>query len=202
MVQDGRVQWLLPGQRPPFARWHARPFSPGATDGPTPADLVLRFEREVGVEAPGPPAPDGPHRRAADAILRYEAFPPWLIRGVLERPVLEVGDTVGVRLRLPLGMALFFAARVVDRFDGPDGGLWRTGFTYRTLAGHPELGEETFSVEKDLATGRVRVALRSWSRPGTWFTRLGRPAMRRLQRFANAAALDHLEAAARGRPDR
>jgi uncharacterized protein (UPF0548 family) len=99
-------------------------------------------------------------------------------------------------------MALFFAARVVDRFDGPDGGLWRTGFTYRTLAGHPELGEETFSVEKDLATGRVRVALRSWSRPGTWFTRLGRPAMRRLQRFANAAALDHLEAAARGRPDR
>jgi hypothetical protein len=73
------------------------------------------------------PGADGPHRRAAEKVLRYEAFPPWLIAGVLERPVLEVGDTVGIRLRLPLGMALFFAARVTERFDGPDGGVWRTG---------------------------------------------------------------------------
>ena len=47
-------------------------------------------------------------------------------------------------------------------------GVWHTGFKYRTLTGHPELGEETFSVEKDLATGSVVAALRSWSRAGGW----------------------------------
>jgi len=31
-----------------------------------------------------------------------------------------------------------------------------TGFTYRTLAGHPEWGEETFGVEKHMTSGASR----------------------------------------------
>jgi Domain of unknown function (DUF1990) len=58
--------------------------------------------------------------------------------------------------------------------------------------GHPVLGEETFSVEKDLATGQIRVALRSWSRPGILLARMLAPAMRLVQGHAVRAALDHL----------
>ena len=46
------------------------------------------------------------------------------------------------------GVDLFFAARVTDRFEDVANNQWRCGFTYRTLQGHPECGEETFIVEK------------------------------------------------------
>ena len=100
---------------------------------------------------------------------------------------------------MPL-VRLFFAARVVDVFDAASDGWWRSGFTYRTLVGHPELGEETFAVEKEVATGRVRVALRSWSRPGTWLARAFAPVVRRLQVGASERALEYLATvgAARG----
>jgi uncharacterized protein (UPF0548 family) len=112
--------------------------------------------------------------------LRYEVFPSRLVSGVLP------------------GLDLFFAARVTACFDHADGGWWRTGFTYRTLVGHPELGEETFSAEKDLESGRVQVTLRALSRPGTALARLFAPIVRRLQLHASARALDHLERLARG----
>jgi len=108
----------------------------------------------------------------------------------------QIDDTVGVLYRMVPGLCVFFAARVVDTFDGEIDGLWRTGFTYRTLIGHPEYGQETFSVEKNLATGDVMVALRSWSRPGTWLARLTSPLVRLMQVRASRAALRHIESAA------
>ena len=48
-------------------------------------------------------------------------------------------------------------------------------------------------VEKDLTTGTVRVALRSWSRPGIWLSWIGYPLTRRIQRKASHAALGHLQ---------
>lgn len=175
-----------------LTRWEARPFWPAIAEGPSAGDARDRFRREVATEAPGPPEPHGPFRRVAEAILRYDVFPPAVIRPVLRRSPLEVGHTVGILYRAMGPVKLFFAARVVDRFDRVEGGVARAGFTYRTLIGHPELGEETFSVEKDLATGVVTVALESWSRPGTRLARLGKPLVRRLQVRANNAALDHL----------
>jgi uncharacterized protein (UPF0548 family) len=123
-----------------------------------------------------------------------------LLRPVIRRAPLEVGDTVGAHYVGFRVVRVFFASRVVDVFDGERDrdGWWRTGFTYRTLARHPELGEETFGVETELATGRVRVALRSWSRPGTWLTRALAPVLRRVQVAASHGALDHLAARARG----
>ncbi len=165
---------------------------------PEPRDHHDVYERDLVTEPPGQPGVS--YRRVADAILGYSIFPPRLVEGIVRRRI-EIGDTVGVHyLGLPL-IRLFFASRVIDVFDGPAPDAietwWQTGFTYRTLVGHPELGEETFSVEKELASGRVRVALRSWSRPGTRLAKLFAPLMRRFQVGASMRALDHLASFAR-----
>ncbi len=193
-LRAAELQILLPwlGMRPALEDWERRPFWPDVDEGPRAGDRRDIHEREVGAEAPGVPEPGGPHERVAAAILGYDIFPPRLVRGVLRRAPVEVGDTVGIHYRFLPGVDLFFAARVTARFDGRVGAAWHTGFTYRTLCGHPELGEETFSVEKDLRTGRVRVALRSWSRPGTLLARLFAPWVRRQQLRAGRAALVYL----------
>lgn len=180
------------GGQPQLDEWEKRPPWPGIEDGPVEGDRRDVYEREVGVEAPGAPEPDGLHRRGAAAILRFDIFPPRLVRSVLRREPLQVGDTVGICYHQAPGIDLFFAARVVACFDEEAGGIWRTGFTYRTLVGHPEHGEETFSAEKDLATGRVIVALRSWSRPGTVLALTFAPWVRRQQVRASQAAVGHL----------
>lgn len=191
-----QILWPVFGPKPRLERWEDRPFSPGVDLGPGPRDRRDNYEETVAVEAPGEPEPSGPHRRLADAILRYDIFPPRLVTPVLKRAPVEVGDAVGICYHLGVGVRLFFAARVIDRFDGPCGGLWRTGFTYKTLRGHPETGVETFSVEKDVA-GRVTVALRSWSRPGILLSRLLTPVTRWFQVHAGRAALRHLAHCAR-----
>jgi uncharacterized protein (UPF0548 family) len=181
--------------RPVLARWEARAFN---VDARRDGDHRDDYERDVAVEASGPPVVDGPHRRCEAAILRYDIFPTALIEPVIRRAPVEVGDCVGAHYRGFVAVRIFFASRVVERFDGELDGWWRSGFTYRTLARHPELGEETFAVEKEVTTGRVRVALRSWSRPGMWVTRLAAPLLRRVQVGASRGALDHLAAIAAG----
>jgi uncharacterized protein (UPF0548 family) len=198
-LRGSELQVVVPalGETSHLDGWEKRPLWPGVEDGPGPRDRRDAYEREIGVEPPGPPELAGVHRRAAAAILRYDIFPPRLVRPVLRRAPVQVGDTVGIAYRAAPGVELLFAARVVACFDEERGGVWRTGFTYRTLVGHPEYGEETFSVEKDLATGRVIVALRSWSRPGTVLAMLLPPWVRRQQVRASAAAVAHLAEVAR-----
>jgi hypothetical protein len=180
------------GGSPNLAEWENRPIWPGIEDGPAKGARQDVYEREIGVEAPGAPESDGIHRRVAAAILRYDIFPPRLVRPVLRRQPIQVGDTVGICYHQAPGLGLFFAARVVACFDEEKNGLWRSGFTYQTLVGHPEYGEETFGVEKDVVTGRVRVALRSWSRPGTVLAQMFSWWVRRQQVRAGRAALEHL----------
>lgn len=174
---------------PQLARWEARPFYDMTRHAGDRDDV---YERDVGRE-PWRGAPGPLHRALGDAILGYDIFPPRLVRGVLRQRI-AVGDTIGIHYIAARIVRLFFAARVVAVLDGPsaDGAWWGTGFTYRTLQGHPELGEETFAVETELATGRVRVALRSWSRPGTWLARTFAPVVRWMQVHASEAALAHL----------
>jgi uncharacterized protein (UPF0548 family) len=172
--------------------WARRPFATEQRT-PGPRDRLGTYERVIATEAAGPPIADGPHRRAAAAILAYDIFPPRIGRRVVARSPLQVGDTVGLRYKLALGVEMFFASRVIDVFDEQRGQTWHTGFTYRTLTGHPELGEETFSVEKELATGKVLVALRSWSRHGILLSRMAAPFARFAQKQGSDAALDHLQ---------
>ncbi|HUQ04556.1 MAG TPA: DUF1990 family protein [Kofleriaceae bacterium] len=177
---------------PRLERWEQRAFHATAR---TARDRDDVYERDLAPEAPG--APGERFRRVHAAIRAYSIFPPSLVAGVTRRPI-ELGDVVGIHYRgFPL-VRLFFAARVIEVFDGERDGWWRAGFRYRTLVGHPELGEETFAVEKELATGRVRVALRSWSRPGTCLARAFSPLVRRAQVRASQAALTHLARIATG----
>jgi uncharacterized protein (UPF0548 family) len=187
------VLFLRSGADAPLAEWASRSFAPTTELGPRPSDNQDGYERVIGTEPPGPPEPDGLHRRAATAILGYDIFPASVGRPLIVRNPVEVGDTLGLRYRIGLGAEMFFASRVVARFDEQRGPTWHTGFTYRTLAGHPVVGEETFSVEKNLASGQVLVALRSWSRPGILLMKVGAPVARRMQVRSSRAALAHLE---------
>jgi uncharacterized protein (UPF0548 family) len=194
------VDLLLFGAADRLDEWRRRPFSPGVERGPGPRERRDSYELEVARERPGDALEAGPFRRAAAAIARYEIFPPTLLTPVVARTPVQVGDTLGARFHLAPGVALFFASRVIATFDelDPAGAQRRAGFTYRTLEGHPEFGEETFSVEKDLLSGAVVVALRAWSRPGNWLARSGSPVVRALQVSASRRALLRLHAAANG----
>ena len=186
------------GRRPVLAWWGDRDWPPGILDGPLPTDDRDRHARVVGHEPPGDPVPDGPFRRVATAISEYRIFPPALGDRVLAKTPLTIGDTVGLNYRFLPGLRMFVASRVIEVFDWPTPTGWRAGFTYRTLKFHAELGEETFAVEKDSATGDVTASLAAWSRPGHWLTRLGYPYARWCQRHAGRSALDYLEGVARG----
>ncbi len=193
-------RWL--GDRAGIEEWERRDFTPGTGDGPRDGDSRDAHEFDCAIERPGEPEPAGPHRRAAESILRYEVFPLRLLTPLISRAPLQVGDAVAASYHFAPGIDLLIGARVIAVFDGiergSEGGIWRTGFTYRTLAGHPLAGEETFSVEKCLTTGRVRVALRSWSRPASFLARALRPIARRLQLSGGRAGVRRLAETARG----
>jgi hypothetical protein len=186
------ILWRFLGQWPRLDRWEREPLSPAVEAGPRPGDRHNRFERGMAREAPGPPEPGGPYERLARAIHAYRIFPPQLVTGVLQRVPVRAGDTVGTCSHFLPGIDLSFAGRVSDVFAGRDGDAWRDGFSVRTVRGHPMIGEETFWVEKDAVRGEVRAGLRSWSRPGTWLTRVGLPFLRWYQARVSHAALRHL----------
>jgi uncharacterized protein (UPF0548 family) len=187
-----RILCRFCGQRPDLPALAAQPLSPGVADGPQPGDRRDRYERVVAHETPGDPEPDGPFERVAAAILRYDIFPPWLVHGVLARTPVEAGDTLGICYRMLPGLEVIFSGKVTRRFREVEGDVWRAGFTFQTAVGHPMIGEETFLVEKERTTGVVKAGLHSWSRPGMWLTRLGKPVLRWVQVRASHAALTRL----------
>lgn len=81
----------------------------------------------------------------------------------------------GLRTVLGLG-PLRVPVEVVAVLDEQD----RGGFAYGTLPGHPECGEELFSVER--RSDGTWLVIRAFSRPGRWFTRLAGPVGRIAQR--------------------
>lgn len=184
------LPWL--GDEPDLAEWEARAFAPAVEAGPRPGDARDAHEGELALEGPGEPEPRGPYRRAAEAILRFDVFPRRIVTPLLARQPVEVGDTVACRGHVVKGVDVVFAARVTARFEETRNGVSRTGFTYRTLEGHPFTGEETFAVEKDTGSGRVRVAIRSWSRPEGLFARAFYRWVRRLQLRAGQAGVEQL----------
>ncbi|QKW23889.1 DUF1990 domain-containing protein [Kitasatospora sp. NA04385] len=91
------------------------------------------------------------------------------------------GATVLLRLALP-GLRLprlVIPCRVVWTVEAPD----RIGFAYGTLPGHPECGEESFTVSMD-ADGEVWFEVAAFSRLASWYARLGRPVALALQHLA------------------
>ncbi|MFF8841786.1 DUF1990 family protein [Streptomyces sp. NPDC015127] len=58
----------------------------------------------------------------------------------------------------------------------------RTGFAYGTLTGHPECGEEAFTVDLH-DDGSVWFTVLAFSRPAAWYTRLAGPLVPVAQRL-------------------
>ena len=100
---------------------------------------------------------------------------------------LEPGQQVCVMAR-SLGLVAVNACRIVRTFDevaAQDGQLHRFGFTYGTLPGHVERGEERFVVTWDPDSDEVWYDILAYSQPHHPFARLGKPWVRRQQaRFA------------------
>lgn len=132
--------------------------------------------------------PTGYHHTRASAVIgtgrdRFERAGADVLRWGMQRGAgLRVRATSeaaaeGTELIVLLG-PVPAPCRVVYVLDETD----RRGFAYGTLAGHPESGEELFSVRYDPATEQVHAEVVAFSRPATWWSRLGGPVTRLLQR--------------------
>ncbi|MGZ0712232.1 DUF1990 family protein (plasmid) [Coraliomargarita sp. W4R53] len=153
----------------------------GATAGELPSGYHhLRAERVVGKgrQAFEQAADDllaGRVQRRAGAAIRLSDEP------------LREGTQVEMRLRV--GPLVFNAPCVV---------VWaeRTadycGFAYGTLPGHPERGEERFELQL-MPSGEVVLRITAFSAPARWFTRLGGPAGRLVQKRMTSRYLGALE---------
>lgn len=113
--------------------------------------------------------------RAAEQLAGWEMHRRAGIVVSLETPRAAVG--VEVRLGLGVGpLKISAPCRVVYVIDDER----EKGFAYGTLPGHPESGEERFSVVwRD--DDDVEMHIRAFSRQATWWSRLGGPVARRFQ---------------------
>jgi uncharacterized protein (UPF0548 family) len=189
------MEILLPAlwDEPTAGNWDPRPFGDEVrdTDGCFAADS---HEVELPQEPAGAPLEKGPFLAAAHPAMCYRTFPPKVLRSLRRNPdvPVTVGETIPAQYRLLPGIHMVFAARVVELFDRSNDVEHRTGFRYRTLAGHPECGEETFYVRKELATGRIFAGLFARSRPGNALVRFFFPLARRMQLAAGRAGAANL----------
>lgn len=113
--------------------------------------------------------------RARDALSRIENYPASFTRIVRAHDELAPGALFAT-VAAHLGFASVHPCRVIHVVREPD----RFGFTFGTLPGHAESGEETFTVttRDDL----VRYEVLSFSRPIGLLARLAAPVARLYQR--------------------
>ena len=114
--------------------------------------------------------------RAAEAVMTWQLHRLAGLAVVADAPRAAVG--VDVRLGLGIGrLRLAAACRVVTVAEQAAA----RGFAYGTLPGHPESGEESFLV-RQADDGTVSLHVVAFSRPDRWFSRLGAPATRAVQK--------------------
>jgi len=114
--------------------------------------------------------------QAAEQVMRYGMLRGAGLRVSASAEVARVGSDV-------LGRLGPFVApcRVVYVIDEPN----RRGFAYGSLPGHAVRGEEMFGVRYDPADGAVYSEVVAFSRPATWWSRLGAPALSVVQRLVS-----------------
>lgn len=151
------------------------------------ADLGLTY-REVG--ATGTALPEGYGHLGRNQLIgqgreAFDAAAELLMTWGMHRAAgLTVEATapraaVGVDVLIDIGpsfVPITAPCRVIHTIDQPD----RIGFTYGTLEGHPEHGEESFSILLD--GDDVRFVLIGFSKPATLASRLSGPIGRGIQR--------------------
>jgi uncharacterized protein (UPF0548 family) len=114
--------------------------------------------------------------QAAEAVMRYAMLRGAGLRVDASTEVAQVGADVLGRL------GPFLApCRVVYVIDEEN----RRGFAYGSLPGHAVIGEEMFAVRYDPTDGAVYSEVAAFSRPATWWSRLGSPALRVAQHLVS-----------------
>lgn len=107
--------------------------------------------------------------RAGDAVMTWEMHRKAGLSVRTDNPRAVAGSEV--LLGWGFGRVRLYApCRVVQTITEPSA----IGFAYGTLPGHPESGEESFVVRID-ATEKVRLDIVAFSRPATWYSRIGAP---------------------------
>lgn len=132
---------------------------------------------------------------AAEALLHWHAQ---RVTGVrLTASAEQVAEGAVSVARLGIGtLALSAPCRVVWVTEDAD----RVGFAYGTLTGHLARGEESFVLTRD-ADDSVWFTVSAYSRPATWYTRLGGPLVPLMQRRLARQYVARLRALATGRTD-
>lgn len=128
------------------------------------------YETDLPAEAPGPPAPGGPWERACAVVRNYQFPPPDLVTGIFAPDGPLDGRRMLIQARF-LRFTFWFGVEIGGVVDEerplPDGAgterVW--GYHYRTLEGHFEKGEITFTVHKYLASGRIVFRVHAYSQP-------------------------------------
>lgn len=140
----------------------------GATASAMPAGYNhVRMSQRIGSGRPR-------FEEAAEKVMRYGMLRGAGLRVSASTEVAGVGSDV-------LGRLGPFVApcRVVYVIDEPD----RRGFAYGSLPGHAVTGEEMFGVRYDPADDGVYSEVAAFSRPATWWSRLGTPVLTLSQRL-------------------
>lgn len=142
-------------------------------------------QRPIAVPAPGYAHFSRTHRLAepADFAAAGRALMTWQVQARAGLQIwasslqVETGSVIIMRLGVRL-VALSIPCRVVHVVDEPD----RQGFSYGTLPGHPESGEESFLVQR-VPNGLTTFTVSAFSRPASRLARLGGPFTTGAQRF-------------------
>jgi uncharacterized protein (UPF0548 family) len=132
-------------------------------------------EEAIGVEAPGPPVPDGVFERARQGVLQYDFSDPSIVVGHFDPHAPLVGRNLLLEMKV-MGFRFLGGCRVHSVRDEPGRTGTLFGFRYDTLEGHIERGFEWFLLSKDHATGEVRFKIEAHWQLGdfpTWWSRLG-----------------------------
>jgi len=124
---------------------------------------------------------------AADALLAGEAQRRAGARVEVSETPMRAGTRV--TMRLGVGILSFRIPCLVVWADRTD---TVAGFAYGTLAGHPERGEERFTLTL-APTGEVFFDIVAFSAPGRWFTRVGAPLGRAAQAWMTRRYLRALD---------
>ncbi|MBA3328776.1 MAG: DUF1990 family protein [Solirubrobacterales bacterium] len=179
-----------PPRHPPFARADVTALLADLADRPLNFDLARRAEytrangwhidaycQPLAGEAPGEPLPDGAFAVATRLLHDYEFPDPDLVRGIYDREGPLEGRDMLLEVRWH-GLRLHAGVRVGERFDeravveGRE--VQVSGWNYRTLEGHFEMGQMDYAVWKWLDSGRVEFRIHAFARAA----RTGNPILR------------------------
>src|SRR5262245_36067482 len=173
------------------ARSHGFSYSDvGATRGNIPAGYTIDHNRIVLGRG------NGTYRTAIAALQRWEMFKLGWLEAFPENSRIEKGTTVAALIS-HFGFWSLNATRIVYVIEESR----RFGFAYGTLVDHAETGEERFLIEW-LEDDTVAYDILAFSKPAVWWSKIGRPFARLLQkRFARDSLSAMKQISRREQPD-